>query len=205
MKNYLETKARELDDELALVAPATGLASFETAFLRLYAQGFQLLKAIQIIGAEIDAWKDFSDIQLKNQAVMIMKKPAARKYLDSLNEELEKRGVASMLEVQMFLTDAIRTPIEDIDSTSALCQKKTTTTTIMKNGDKVERVFIESVDKLKSAVTLIKMKGWEAPTKVDVNHTGGVMVVPMAANMADWEKAAVDSQAKLMKDAVEIK
>lgn len=40
-----------------------------------------------------------------------------------------------------------------------------------------------------------------AKTKVDVTHKGGVMMVPAIANLEDWEKAAVDSQSRLIADA----
>ncbi len=54
--------------------------------------------------------------------------------------------------------------------------------------------------------TLIRMKGLDAPIKVDVNHSGsvGVMVVPMAANVDDWEALAQSSQKALMEDATDI-
>lgn len=36
-----------------------------------------------------------------------------------------------------------------------------------------------------------------------VNHRGGVMLVPIASSLPDWEAAAGGSQARLMKDATE--
>lgn len=51
-----------------------------------------------------------------------------------------------------------------------------------------------------------KPKDWRDKQEIENTHTvkGGVMVVPMASNVEDWEKAAATSQAALMADAVNI-
>ena len=52
---------------------------------------------------------------------------------------------------------------------------------------------------------LNKMDGiYVTKIEADVNHSGGVMVVPMVASVADWGKQAASSQAKLMAEAVSI-
>ena len=208
MLTHLKRQAKRLEDELTLVDHPSGLATYEMAFMRLYAQGFKPFEAMVIIADNIEEWVDFTDLQIKNQALKVLKKPVAKAYLKKLTDKLEELGVASMLEMQMFLTDAIRTPIGMIDDDSPLCQKKTVVkrTVTQKDGSVVETetVTLESINKMDAGKTLIKMKGWDAPVKIDVNHSGGVMLIPMAANLLDWEKAAQDSQAKLMKDAIDI-
>jgi len=47
---------------------------------------------------------------------------------------------------------------------------------------------------------LAKIMGYEAPQKTEVAINGGVMVVPMAQDAEQWEKAAVESQRKLKED-----
>lgn len=47
---------------------------------------------------------------------------------------------------------------------------------------------------------LAKIMGYEAPQKTEVAINGGVMMVPMAQDAEQWEKAAVESQRKLKED-----
>ena len=204
MKNYLKREAKLLDDELSLVDHPSGLATFEMAFLRRYAQGFKPFEAMRVLADEIEGWDKLTDTQLKTKALTVLKKPTAKAYLERLTARLEELGVASMLEVQMFLTAAIRTPVGMLDENNPLCQRKTTVTTTHKDGTESEKTVLDSVSKLEAAKMLIRMKGWDAPTKIDVSHSGGVMLVPMAENLTDWQKAAGESQAKLMADAIDI-
>jgi phage terminase small subunit len=41
-------------------------------------------------------------------------------------------------------------------------------------------------------------------TKIQAEVKGGVMLVPVSANLDDWKAAAADSQARLMAEAVEV-
>lgn len=49
---------------------------------------------------------------------------------------------------------------------------------------------------------LAKIMGYEAPTKIqaEVEHKGGVMMVPMAGGVDDWEAQAVSAQKRLKED-----
>lgn len=49
---------------------------------------------------------------------------------------------------------------------------------------------------------LAKVMGYESPTKIqaEVDHKGGVMMVPMAAGVDDWESAAEGAQKQLKED-----
>lgn len=50
---------------------------------------------------------------------------------------------------------------------------------------------------------LMSLYGMDAPTKIqsEVEHRGGVMMVPAIASLDDWEKVAMASQQKLSEDA----
>ena len=200
--SHYSRKQRNRKEELALVDHPSGLLPWELRFCQEYAVHGQLIDAMR----EVIAAEDFreEDYALRLRAVKLLKKPLVKKYLQHLQKRLEDIGVASMVEVQTFLSDAIRTPIDQIDASSPLCQKRIIRTTTSKDGSQAETETLESISKMDAANTLIKMKGWDAPIKVDVNHSGGVMLIPMADNLTDWEKAAADSQAKLMKDAIDI-
>ena len=200
--SHYSRKQRNRKEELALVDHPSGLLPWELRFCQEYAVHGQLVDAMR----EVIAAEDFreEDYALRLRAVKLLKKPLVKKYLQHLQKRLEDIGVASMVEVQTFLSDAIRTPIDQIDASSPLCQKRIIRTTTFKDGSQAETETLESISKMDAAKTLIKMKGWDAPIKVDVNHSGGVMLIPMADNLTDWEKAAADSQAKLMKDAIDI-
>lgn len=79
---------------------------------------------------------------------------------------------------------------------------------------KVERALIRDMNQMdfnsgsqsarvSAAGKLMELWGLKAANKVDhnVKHSGNVMVVPGIATMDDWEKGAIDSQAKLVQDA----
>lgn len=200
MSHYLK-KQRERAEELALVDHPSGLLPWELRFCQEYALSGQLLDAMKQVCAVHELQNDHS---LRMRAVALLKKPLVKRYLNHLQNRLEDIGVASMVEVQMFLTNAIRTPVGLVDEDSPLCQKKVVTVRTAKDGSQTETTTIETVSKMEAAKTLIRMKGWDAPIKLDVNHSGGVMLVPMADNLSDWEKAAADSQEKLMADAIDI-
>lgn len=200
MSHHLK-KQRERAQELALVDHPSGLVPWELRFCQEYALTGQLLDAMKQVCAVHELSNEHS---LRMRAVALLKKPLVKRYLKHLQDRLEDCGVASMVEVQMFLTDAMRTPIDMIDGDSPLCQKKVVSVTTHKDGSSTEKTTLETVPKMEAAKTLIRMKGWDAPIRIGVEHSGGVMLVPMAENLTDWEKAAAASQEKLMADAVDI-
>ena len=51
---------------------------------------------------------------------------------------------------------------------------------------------------------LAKMEGHDAVEKIEVGVQGRVMLVPMAQDLAEWESHAIESQAKLMADTLDI-
>lgn len=59
--------------------------------------------------------------------------------------------------------------------------------------------------RVKAQSQLSKIFGMETiHLKAEVAHSGGVMVVPMAGNLEEWEKLAASSQAALMADAIDV-
>ena len=113
--------------------------------------------------------------------------------------------MADAQEIQIFLTDAMRTPIDQVDGSSKLCQKKKVKSFYDSQGDEVSsETEIEMISKMDAVKTLINLKGLNAPVKVDHRHAIGVMVVPMAASVDDWATQAAQSQAALMDNMIDV-
>lgn len=145
-----------------------------------------------------------SNNQLSKHANKVKNRSVVQKYMAALVAELERVAIANALDIQMFLSAVIFTPVGEIDENHPLCQKMTTTTTINKDGTETVRKVVEMPSKKDCVQLLNRMKGLDAPVRIDVNHRHGVMVVPMASNVEDWEKLAATSQQVLMADAVDI-
>lgn len=147
---------------------------------------------------------DHTPRQLSRKADKAKNNAIVQRYMRALVAELERVAVANALDLKMFLSAVVYTPVGAIDENHVLCQKKTTITTTSKAGVETTRQLVEMPSKKDCAALLIRMQGLDAPIRVDHNHRGGVMVVPMAANVGDWERIAAASQLKLMEDAIEI-
>ena len=57
--------------------------------------------------------------------------------------------------------------------------------------------------RISALVSLAKIHGLEAPTKIEqtTTHKGGVMLIPAVADMREYERSAIESQAQLIRDA----
>tara|TARA_R100001530_G_scaffold122281_1_gene89881 strand:+ start:717 stop:1334 length:618 start_codon:yes stop_codon:yes gene_type:complete len=187
-------------EELRLVDAPNGLTPYQTRFALFYIQGYSPNEAVQ--EAKGRGGHKLNDRQLTQEARKLLKLHPMRAYLRSLAAQLEKRAVADALEIQMFLTEAMRTPIGAIDEDHRLCQRRKVTRRTDKDGGETETVELESVSKMDAVKTLIRMKGLDAPLQVEHTHAVGVMIVPMSHNVDDWQAAAVDSQRRLMADAI---
>lgn len=189
-------------EDLREVERPPGIKSVEIKFALNTLQGFGPQEAFRL------AWgnhlKEKTPAQLSKAANKMKNKPVVQRYMKALIRELERVAVANALDLQMFLSAAIFTPIGQIDENHPLCQKKTESIITQKDGTTIERTTLEMVPKLEAARTLIRMKGLDAPIRVDHTHRVGVMIVPMAASVEDWEKMAVTSQQTLMEDAINI-
>lgn len=189
--------------ELMALDHPSGLTPLELAFCRLYAQGGRPA------GAYLGACSQFdgpapSPQECAGRARVLLAKPAVTKYVQHLIDALEGWAIAKKAEIAMFLTSAIRTPIDQINGGSVLCQKKREVTRTMRDGGTTQTVEFEGVSKMAAVAKLCEIMGYNAPTQVDVSHSGGVMVVPMPTNLENWEDAAGDSQANLMADALDL-
>ena len=189
--------------ELSLLDPPSGLTPQEQRFLQEYAICGVIVDAMRATCSVEDINR--SDASLVTSAVFILKKPIAKDYMAKLQDRLEELGVASLLNTQLFLSSAMSTPLSDIDADHPLCQTRTVTTTTARDGTESRVEKFTMVDKLKATEMLNKMKGWEAPKEVNVNHDGGgLMMVPLADNLSDWTAMAAPSQKTLMDDAIDI-
>lgn len=189
--------------ELSLLDPPSGLTPQEQRFLQEYATCGVIVDAMRQTCPVEDINR--SDASLVTSAVSILKKPIAKQYMAKLQDRLEELGVASLLNTQLFLSSAMSTPLSDIDADHPLCQTRTIVKTTSKDGTETITEKFTMVDKLKATEMLNKMKGWEAPKEVNVNHEGGgLMMVPLADNLSDWTAMAAPSQKALMDDAIDI-
>lgn len=87
--------------------------------------------------------------------------------------------------------------LENKNSRQLIIEMLFQSATDFKNGSSSSRVAAQA--HLSRIFGLDRIK-----IEAEVNHTGGVMIVPMAQSMTEWEKLAVPSQAALMADAVNI-
>jgi hypothetical protein len=189
--------------EMDVVEPPSGLTPLMQRFCLNYAALGKLTVAYQ------NALTDLQHEQMDKTAAMkraitLLKRNDVKNYLTGLSEHMEEKGVAKPLEIHMFLTDIVRTSIREIDDSSPLCQKKTVTEKISPDGTRTVKTVFEMPSKLEAIKILNTMKGHNAAIKVDLSVKGGIMVVPMAADMEQWEDLAADSQEALMKDAIDV-
>ena len=189
--------------ELETVERPAGLTPLEVLFCLYFVQGKPPVIAYEMALAQSGEF-DPAD-QLPRLAAGMMRRKNVKAYLGKLEKALEAFGVASALEIQMWLTRGFRTSVGEIDEFDPLCQKKVTRTTHHKDGSKTETVTLEKVAALECIRTLNRMKGFDAPLKIDHNHTiGGRMVVPLAASADEWEALAMASQEELQEDAIDV-
>ncbi len=196
-------------EELKLVDPPYGLTSFDTLFCLFYIQGHSPNEAAaratndMLLPSQREIEQDESEFT--RLARKTLKKANVKKYIQALNKKLEEICIADAFEIQRFLTDAIRTPIGAIDESSHLCQKKKVKKHYDRFGEELGESFeLEMVSKMDAVKTLINMKGYNAPIKIDHTHKVGVMIVPMSNSVDDWEKSAADAQAKLVEETINV-
>lgn len=190
--------------ELVAVQPTSGnLSPFERLFCLNYVQGARASAAyLQALPKEEREATAEGAVFKKCRA--LLSREDVKDYIDSLTATMEKHGVISGLEIQLYLTDAILTPLSEIDENSPLCKKKIVREMIHKDGTIERTTTYEKVDPLKAVDIMARVKGMYAPIKLDMRHTGGIMVVPMSTDLDAWESAAAQSQAELMADAIDV-
>ena len=189
--------------EMDVVEPPSGMSPLMVRFCLNYAALGKLTVAYQ--NALTDLQQDQMDkTAAMKRAITFLKRQDVKNYLAALNDHMEDKGVAKPLEIHMFLTDIIRADIDSIDGKSPLCQEKTITEKISPDGTKTTKTVFKMPSKLEATKILNSMKGHNAAVKVDMSVKGGVMVVPMASDLEQWEDVAADSQEALMKEAIDV-
>ena len=185
--------------ELATVDSPSGLSAFDTQVCIWYVMGCTQRESYELTAGTAKL-VNLDPIISARRGHRILNRPEAKSYLRSLIARLEDLGVASALEIQMFLTDVIRTPPSEVDSNHRLCQRVNRRVIQTEDGP-VTYEDPEMVNKMDALKTLVQMKGLNAPVKLEVNHNVGVMVVPMSTNVEEWQANAEASQAELVEDA----
>jgi len=196
------TKLAKFNEELGFVEPPEHLNQAERRFIWFYVQGVPPLGAYKECFPNA---RKFKYPKIRRHINEILQHPKSRAYIAGLNARLDDLAIATQREVQMWLTTVLRTPIGSIDANHPICQKRTIKRRFNKWGDQIaEDEELETVDKLAAAQTLSKMKGWDAPAKIDVNHSVGVMVVPATADEATWESLASEQQENLLTETIDV-
>lgn len=199
-------KSQKLQDRMESieVEPTPGLTKFEALFCLYYVQGARAGAAyLQAASNDKEKWCDKTNAA--KRAYKLLKQETIAEHIAKLTAIMETQGIITAQELQFFLTDAILTPLSDIDEHSPLCKSKKVEKRFDKNGNVVsETTTYEKVDPMKAADMMLRVKGLYSPVKVDMRHSGGVMVVPATSNLDDWQATAQDSQAALMADAIDV-
>lgn len=197
-KRSMFFKKQEMPNLSNVIAPE-GMTPWEAQYTLNILQGYSQPDAYR--EAYKEKSKNMTNQQISQAAYRHKLKPIVQEYMQLLLAELERSGVASALDLQVVLTAAIFTPISEITADHPLCQK--VKRRYDEDGNLVSEEF-EMVSKIESIKALSKMRNYDAPMKIDVNHNVGVMVVPMASSVGDWAAAAADSQKRLMDDAIDV-
>ena len=116
-------------------------------------------------------------------------------YIESIKSKTESKLIMSITERKEWLTRGITTPLSDVDESSDLCVESISSEVMAK---------IKKVDPLRAMDILNKMDGAYAAEKVDVNHGGGVLLVPMTQDLDEWESNSIAQQEKLQQDTIDI-
>lgn len=98
-------------------------------------------------------------------ASRLLKNEKVAAYIDREKEILSERMRVKKWQVLEFLSEAITTPIGEVDETSTLAQEVTRD----EIGEKVIRTKIKMVGKLDAIDRMAKLLGWYAPQKVEVD------------------------------------
>lgn len=146
-------------------------------------------------------WEEADQRQIGMKAWRIYRSDFFQDVLARFKLRLEQTCCATLLEVQLFLTEAIRTPLSEIDEESPLCQEHKVQRRYDKDGQETVTTTYKAVSKLQAVKELSALNGWEPPKKVDIVDQGGVMLVPAPASLKDWAATAEESQKALMEDA----
>lgn len=102
--------------------------------------------------------------------------------------------------VQQLIADATTAQPEDPYDEEELNKRRILNSLFREADDRTEGASHSA--RVSALSKLASIHGMEAPTKIDanVNHRGGVMMVPAVVDLDTWEQEAVASQEKLVHD-----
>lgn len=104
--------------------------------------------------------KDMKQTTASKAASRLSKNVEIQRYMDKLNDQLNKSAVLTKQQRMEWLSRVVRTPIGDIDNTSDLCQESC----IDENGMK-----FKMLSKIAAIQELNKMDGAYTPQKMEVD------------------------------------
>jgi len=142
-----------------------GLSTRERAFADLVLEGIPAVRAYQQAGYKAN------DLTAKKCAYLMLRRPHVITYLREERRAMAELSRMEKWELIQFLTNAITTPVGQVDENSPLAQEYTTD----EIGKEKIRTRVKMIGKLDSAKLLASMLGWSAPEK-----TGGTGVSKLA-------------------------
>lgn len=188
-------------DDLGFVEPPAELTQAEKKFILAYAQ------AIPTREAYLAAFnsKKISYEKMWTHIRELLQNPVARKYLDDLNKRVEDVAVATKLQIEMYLTAAMKATLQNTGTDSPFCRKAVVRRTYDKEGNiKSQNLTREIINPMDAVKLLNRMRGYDQPIQMDINHGGGVMVVPMTSSDEEWANLAEQQQQKLIDETIDV-
>lgn len=191
-----------INEELGFVEPPDVLNQAERRFVLLYVQAYPTIPAYE---AAFNPPEHVTTDDMWRHIKALVNQPKVQEYIADLNRRVEDMTVASKLDIERWLTEAAFTPFDEIGTDSSLCEKATVRRQYDRDGNVTSETLDRgTVSRTKAIEILSKMRGYNEPTKLDIEHKGGVMVVPMAASEEDWSRIASESQKQLMDATIDI-
>jgi phage terminase small subunit len=112
-----------------------------------------------------------------------------RERFTKLREKLTKDEICSFADLALNV------------KSMAFDEGETVSTTRGRYGKQIEiRESTSKTARIAASALLAKLMGHEAPTKVSTTVNGGVLLLPVADSMEQWESQAVAAQAALQKE-----
>lgn len=191
-----------INDDLGFVEPPDHLNQAERKFVLAYVQAIPTVAAYD---AAFDPPADRTNAEKWNHIRALLGHPKTQNYIDALNKRVEDLAVAQKADIERWLTEAIFTPFDEIGTDSSLCTGATINRTFNEHGEVTgQSLKRTTVNKAEAVKLLNRMRGYDQPVKLDVNHSGGVMVVPMVSSEDDWTKIAEKSQQELIETTIDV-
>ena len=112
-----------------------------------------------------------------------------RERFAKLREKLTKDEICSFAELALNV------------KSMAFDEETVVSTTRGRYGKSIEiRESTSKADRIRASALLANLMGHNAPTKVSTTVNGGVLLLPVADSMEQWESQAISAQAALQKE-----